>query len=384
MIKIALLGSTGSIGKQVLNVVDRYPEKFKIVSMSAGSNAVLFNEQINKYKPQIASLYDVKNLKDIKEVPQGTSLYYGENAIIHAVDVDCDVVFVAVMGFSGVKAVKYAIEQGKRIALANKEALVSAGELIMPLAKKHGVDIIPVDSEHSAIWQCLDYNKQKPFKNLILTASGGAFRNKSQQELQNVTYKDALCHPTWKMGNKITIDCATMMNKGFEVLEAMHLFSVGIDKIKVLIHPESIVHSMVEFYDGGIIAQLGDANMELPIQLSLTYPNRLPLNSENFTLIGKNLSFYEVDREKYPCFALFEQVIKKGGVYPCAVASADEEAVNLFLQGRINYTEIVDYIGYALEKTDSLPMTFENLYYVDFNARRLVNELYAKRNGKKC
>ena len=382
MIKIALLGSTGSIGRQVLSVVDRYPDKFKIVSMAAGSNAKLFNEQINKYKPQIASLYNAEKLFEIKEVPNGTSLYYGENAIIHATAVDCDVVFVAVMGFSGVKAVKFAIENGKRVALANKETLVAAGELIMPLAKSNKVDIIPVDSEHSAIWQCLDYNKEKPFKNLILTASGGAFRNKTIKELEGVTAKDALRHPTWKMGEKITIDCATMMNKGFEILEAMHLFSIGLKQIKVLIHPESIVHSMVEFEDGGIIAQLGDANMELPIQLALTYPSRLPLGSENFSLAGKNLSFYDIDRQEYPCFALFEEVIKRGGIYPCVASSADEEAVKLFLQDRIKYTEIVEYIEYALEKSNQVPMTFENLYYVDFNSRRLVNELYAKRNGQ--
>ena len=382
MIKIALLGSTGSIGRQVLSVVDRYPDKFKIVSMAAGSNAKLFNEQINKYKPQIASLYNAEKLFEIKEVPNGTSLYYGENAIIHATAVDCDIVFVAVMGFSGVKAVKFAIENGKRVALANKETLVAAGELIMPLAKSNKVDIIPVDSEHSAIWQCLDYNKEKPFKNLILTASGGAFRNKTIKELEGVTAKDALRHPTWKMGEKITIDCATMMNKGFEILEAMHLFSIGLAQIKVLIHPESIVHSMVEFEDGGIIAQLGDANMELPIQLALTYPARLPLGSENFSLAGKNLSFYDIDRQKYPCFALFEEVIKRGGIYPCVASSADEEAVKLFLQDRIKYTEIVEYIEYALEKSNQVPMTFENLYYVDFNSRRLVNELYAKRNGQ--
>lgn len=382
MIKIALLGSTGSIGRQVLSVVDRYPDKFKIVSMAAGSNAKLFNEQINKYKPQIASLYNAEKLFEIKEVPNGTSLYYGENAIIHATAVDCDVVFVAVMGFSGVKAVKFAIENGKRVALANKETLVAAGQLIMPLAKSNKVDIIPVDSEHSAIWQCLDYNKEKPFKNLILTASGGAFRNKTIKELEGVTAKDALRHPTWKMGEKITIDCATMMNKGFEILEAMHLFSIGLKQIKVLIHPESIVHSMVEFEDGGIIAQLGDANMELPIQLALTYPARLPLGSENFSLAGKNLSFYDIDRQKYPCFALFEEVIKRGGIYPCVASSADEEAVKLFLQDRIKYTEIVEYIEYALEKSNQVPMTFENLYYVDFNSRRLVNELYAKRNGQ--
>ena len=382
MIKIALLGSTGSIGRQVLNVVDRYPNKFKIVSMSAGSNAKLFNEQINKYKPQIASLYDAEKLFEIKEVPNGTSLYYGENAIIHATAVDCDVVFVAVMGFSGVKAVKYALENGKKVALANKETLVSAGELIMPLAKKNKVDIIPVDSEHSAIWQCLDYNKEKPFKNLILTASGGAFRNKTVKELENVTAKDALRHPTWKMGEKITIDCATMMNKGFEILEAMHLFSIGLDKIKVLIHPESIVHSMVEFEDGGIIAQLGDANMELPIQLALTYPERINTDIERLSLIGKNLTFESVDDNRYPCFEIVKQAIKKGGVYPCAISGADEEAVKLFLNGKIAYTDIASYLDYALNNTKSVEVNFENLYYTDKMARRLVYELYEKRGGK--
>ena len=380
MIKIALLGSTGSIGRQVLNVVDRYPNKFKIVSMSAGSNAKLFNEQINKYKPQIASLYDAEKLFEIKEVPNGTSLYYGENAIIHATAVDCDVVFVAVMGFSGVKAVKYALENGKRVALANKETLVAAGELIMPLAKKNKVDIIPVDSEHSAIWQCLDYNKEKPFKNLILTASGGAFRDKTIKELENVTAKDALRHPTWKMGEKITIDCATMMNKGFEILEAMHLFSIGLDKIKVLIHPESIVHSMVEFSDGGIIAQLGDANMELPIQLALTYPERLPIENNVLNLAGKSLNFLPLDRQKYPCFALCEKAIELGNNFPCALSGADEAAVELFLQCKIKYTEIATYIEYALSKTDKLSVTYDNLVFTDNNARKLVNELFIKRS----
>ncbi len=381
MIKIALLGSTGSIGQQVLNVVDRYPEKFKIVSMSAGSNGVLFEKQINKYKPLIASINDVGALNSIKEVPKGTSLYYGENAILHAITDDCDLVFVAVMGFCGVKAVKYALENKKQVAIANKETLVAAGELIMPLSKKQGVDLIPVDSEHSAIWQCLDYNKDKQFKNLIITASGGAFRNKSLNELENVTSKDALCHPTWKMGNKITIDCATMMNKGFEVLEAMWLFSVSLDKIKVVIHKESIVHSMVEFSDGGIIAQLGDADMELPIQLALTYPNRLPLKESNFSLIGKTLTFEDIDRKRYPCFALMEEVIKKGGVYPCAISGADEEAVSLFLNDRIKFNEIVNYLEYAISKTENVPITFENLSYIDFNARRLVRELYNKKGS---
>lgn len=380
MIKIALLGSTGSIGRQLLNVVDRYPDKFSIVSLACGGNVELFEKQINKYKPKIASINDANSLYKIKEIPSETSLYYGDKAILHAVCEDCDLVFVAVMGFAGVKAVRYALENGKKVALANKETLVAAGELIMPLAKSKNIDIIPVDSEHSAIWQCLDYNKEKEFSSLIITASGGAFRNKTLQELESVTADDALRHPTWQMGKKITIDCATMMNKGFEVLEAMWLFNCTLDKIKVLLHPESIMHSMVEFSDGGILAQMGSPNMELPIQLALTYPNRLPLMSEKFTLAGKTLSFYEVDRQKYPCFSLVEQAIKLGGVYPCSISGADEEAVSLFLQGRIKFTDIAKYIEYALTKTENLKVTYENLEYIDYTARQLVKELYKKGN----
>ncbi|MBO5851159.1 MAG: 1-deoxy-D-xylulose-5-phosphate reductoisomerase, partial [Clostridia bacterium] len=200
MIKIALLGSTGSIGRQLLNVVDRYPEKFKIITMAAGSNAALFNEQINKYKPKIATLSNPEKAVEIKSIPNGTSFYYGENSLIHAVTEEADIVFVAVMGYSGLNAVRTAVEMGKNVALANKETLVAGGGLIMPLAKEKGVKIIPVDSEHSAIWQCLDFNSDKKFKKLIITASGGAFKNKSVEELKTATAKDALRHPTWQMG----------------------------------------------------------------------------------------------------------------------------------------------------------------------------------------
>ena len=380
MIKIALLGSTGSIGTQVLNVVDRYPDKFKIVSLSAGSNAELLEKQINKYKPRIATIADAKSLFKIKEVPKETSLYYGENASLHAVVEEADVVFSAMVGFSGLNSVKYAVSLGKTVALANKETLVAGGEIITELAKKSGSKIIPVDSEHSAIWQCLDFNKDKEFSKLIITASGGAFRNKTKQELENVTVADALNHPTWKMGNKITVDCATMMNKGFEVIEAMWLFFAPKSKIDVLIHPESIVHSMVEFSDGAVIAQMGVPSMELPIQLALTYPNRLPLNDGGLKLAGKSLNFLALDREKYPCFALTEKAIELGYNFPCALSGADETAVELFLQGKIKYTEIPSYIEYALSKTDKLSVTYDNLVYTDGMARRLVNELYLKRS----
>ena len=379
MIKIALLGSTGSIGRQVLNVVDRYPEKFKIISMAAGSNAALFCEQINKYKPMVASLSNPEKASEITSIPKGTNLYYGENALIHAVIPEADIVFASVMGFAGLKAVKTAIEMGKNVALANKETLVAGGGLIMPLAKEKGVKIIPVDSEHSAIWQCLDFNSKKAFKKLIITASGGAFKNKTLEELKSVTSKEALCHPTWQMGSKITIDCATMMNKAFEVIEAMWLFDTTIDKIDVVIHPESIVHSMVEFDDGALLAQMGNPSMEVPIQLALTYPNRLDAEVEPLNLVGKSLNFYEVDDKKYPCFSLAIETIKRGGVYPCAMSAADEEAVKLFLDGKIKYLEIKEYIEYAIEKTKEIPLTFENLEYTDKSARCAVLELYNKR-----
>ncbi len=379
MIKIALLGSTGSIGRQVLNVVDRYPEKFKIVSLAAGSNAALFCEQINKYKPEVATLSNSEKAVEITSIPNETTVYYGENALLHAVIDSADIVFSAVMGFSGLNAVKLAIEKGKNVALANKETLVAGGELIMPLAKKHGVKIIPVDSEHSAIWQCLDFNSDKEFKKLIITASGGALKNKSLDELKSVTASEALCHPTWQMGKKITIDCATMMNKAFEVIEAMWLFNAPIDKIDVVIHPESIVHSMVEFDDGAIIAQMGNPSMEVPIQLALTYPNRLDSKVESLNLIGKSLNFKEIDYNRYPCFKMALEAIKKGGVYPCAMSAADEEAVKLFLENKISYLEIKDFIEYAVNTAINLPVTFENLEKVDKMARNAVYELYNTR-----
>ncbi len=378
MIKIALLGSTGSIGRQVLNVVDRYPEKFKIVSLAAGSNAALFCEQINKYKPEVATLSNPEKAVEITSIPKETTVYYGENALLHAVIDSADIVFAAVMGFSGLKAVKLAIEMKKNVALANKETLVAGGELIMPLAKKNGVKIIPVDSEHSAIWQCLDFNSDKEFKKLIITASGGALKNKSLTELKSVTASEALCHPTWQMGKKITIDCATMMNKAFEVIEAMWLFNSPIDKIDVVIHPESIIHSMVEFDDGAMIAQMGNPSMEVPIQLALTYPNRLDSEVESLNLIGKSLNFKEVDCDRYPCFKMALEVIKKGGVYPCAMSAGDEETVKLFLEDKISYLEIKDYIEYAVATAENLPVTFENLEKVDKMARNAVYEMYNK------
>ena len=381
MIKIALLGSTGSIGRQVLNVVDRYPEKFKIVSLAAGSNVALFSAQVNKYKPEVACLSNPEMASKITEVPKGTKLYYGENALYHAVLDGADIVFDAVMGYAGLKAVKLAVELKKPVALANKETLVAGGGLIMPMAKAQGVEIIPVDSEHSAIWQCLNYNAEKEFKKIIITASGGALRNVPIEKLESVSASDALMHPNWNMGKKITVDCATMVNKGFEVLEAMWLFNAPREKIDVAIHPESIIHSMVEFKDGAVISQMGVPSMEIPIQLALTYPNRLDTATTPLELKGKTLSFMDVDLKRYPAFSVCNEAILKGGVYPCALSAGDEVVVELFLNGKIKYTEIPTYLEKVVEKTENLPLSFENLEYVDKTSRILVNEIYKSRSG---
>ena len=381
MIKIALLGSTGSIGKQVLQVVERYPDKFSIVSMAAGSNAVLFSTQVNKFKPKIACFSNAERVHEITEIPFETQLYYGEHALLHAVTEDADIVFDAVMGYAGLNAVKKAIELKKTVALANKETLVAGGGLIMPMASKNGVSIIPVDSEHSAIWQCLNFNAQKEYKKLIITASGGALRNVDIDKLSLVSPNDALMHPNWNMGKKITVDCATMLNKGFEVIEAMWLFGAKRSEIDVVIHPESIIHSMVEFSDGAVISQMGTPSMEVPIQLALTYPNRLETATAPLNFAGKSLTFNAVDLQRYPCFKIADIAIEKGYNYPCALSGADEEAVKLFLEGKIKFTDIAIYLEKVLEKIEKLELSFENLEYTDRLSRILVNEIYSKRSG---
>lgn len=372
MKKIALLGSTGSIGRQVLGVVDRYPDKYSIVSLAANSNAKLLSEQIIKYKPIAAGLTDPVNIGEISVLPKETTLYTGERALLHCVLSEADIVFVAVVGFCGLQAVLEAVNMGKTVALANKEALVAGGELVMPLAKSKNVEIIPVDSEHSAIWQCLAFEKERQFKKIILTASGGALRDVPIENLSSVTPELALKHPNWKMGAKITIDCATMFNKGLEVIEAKWLFNAPLDKIDVLIHPQSIVHSMVEYADNALIAQLSVPSMDVPIQLALTYPERIKSGIEPLDLTKQPLTFSAVDEKRYPCFNIALQAAKLGGVYPCAVSGANEEAVKLFLNGIISYTEIDDYLLYAADTVKQTEVTVESLAFTDGAARQAV------------
>lgn len=379
MKKIALLGSTGSIGRQVLKVVDRYPDEYRVVALAANRNAERLSEQINKYKPSVAGLSDPGCASKISALPEGTTLYTGENALLHCVLPEADVVFVSVTGFCGLMPVLAALRAGKNVALANKEALVAGGEIVMPLAKKCGAEIIPVDSEHSAVWQSLSFDRNRPFKSIILTASGGALRDVPIEELDSVTPERALLHPNWRMGPKITIDCATMFNKGLEVIEAKWLFDAPLEKIKVLVHPQSIVHSMVEYADNALIAQLSSPSMDIPIQLALSYPERKKTDVKPLDLTEGKLSFFKLDEKRYPCFKIAVDAAGVGGIYPCAVSGANEEAVKLFLNKKIKFTEIGDYISYAADSAEPLSVTEETLAYADQRAREAVYRRFGER-----
>lgn len=373
MKKIALIGSTGSIGVQTLNVVRRYPEKFKIVSLSAGKNYSLFNEQVKEFRPEIATLAVEKG-----ERIDGTEYYYGEEAFKKAICDEADIIVVALVGFQGITAVIDAIQKGKDIALANKECLVVGGELVTRLAKENNVKILPVDSEHSAIWQALDFDFNKPFKRIILTASGGAFRDKTEEELKSLKAADALKHPNWNMGAKITVDCATLVNKAFEVIEAKWLYNTSFSKVDVIIHRESIIHSMVEFADSCTIAQLSYPTMELPISLALTYPERFDqkIDSLNFAKIGK-LTFEELNRKKFPCFDLVVNAAKKGGVYPALVNGANDAAVKLFLEDKITFNDIYRSLSSVLDGYyGNYDGTQACLYEANAYARRKVKSLF--------
>ena len=375
MKKIALLGSTGSIGVQTLNVIRRNPDKFKIVSLSAGANGDLLKKQVAEFTPAVATLSSpVAWTEEFKS----TEFFFGEDAFTNAVIQEADIVVVALVGFKGIIAVLKAIEMGKDIALANKESLVVGGDLVMRLAKQKGVKIFPIDSEHSAVWQALSQDYSKPFNKIILTASGGAFRDFTKEQLQTVTARDALKHPNWDMGAKITIDCASMVNKAFEVIEAKWLYNTSFDKIDVIVHRESIIHSMVEFDDGSVIAQMSYPSMELPIALALNPDTRLKSNVKSLDFASlKNLTFVNLDRDKYPCFDLVVQAGKAGGCMPAVANGANEMAVKLFLQDKISFNDIYKAISHALSSYNKKCCgTFECYKNADTYARNCVKELF--------
>ena len=371
---ISLIGSTGSIGRQVCSVVRRYPEKFKIESIVANSSAELFLQQVKEFMPKYAALADEKAGKAIADkIPQGVKFGYGEQATEEAIAYG-EVAFVAATGFAGLKYSLKATELKKDIALANKETLVCGGELVMSKIKGAGIDLMPVDSEHSALWQALNFRANTPFRRLIITASGGPFYSYTKEQLQGVTPASALKHPTWQMGAKITIDSATLLNKGFEVIEAKWLYDCPLEKIHTLVQPESIIHSMVEFDDGAIMAQMSYPTMELPIQLALTYPERFDcgLKPLDFEALGA-IRFLPLERKNFPCYDLALKSAEMGDNYPCALNGAGEIAVHAFLEGKIPFLAIAETIEAALMKTERIKSdSYEALKATDEQARALA------------
>lgn len=377
---ISLIGSTGSIGRQVCSVVRRYPDKFKITSIVANGSKDEFLAQVNEFRPEYAALADETAGKAVAaQIPQGVKFGYGEAAALDAVGYG-ETAFVAATGFAGLGYSLKAAALKKDIALANKETLVCGGELVMREIKRAGVALMPVDSEHSALWQALHFRADAPFKRLIITASGGPFYAYTPEQLEKVTPASALKHPTWRMGAKITIDSATLLNKGFEVIEAKWLYGAPLEKIDTIVQPESIIHSMVEFDDGAILAQMSYPTMELPIQLALTYPNRLDcgLKPLDFAALG-NIRFLPLERKRFPCFDLALTSAELGDNYPCALNGAGEIAVRAFLDGRIAFPEIAKTIQSALEKTERVRVDgYAALKETDARARALAREYIEK------
>ena len=375
---VSILGSTGSIGRQCLDIIDHL--QIPVCALTAGTNVERMAEQCKKYRPRLAVMATEAAAAALKEAisDSAISVEWGEEGLIHAASMeDADCVITAVMGMVGLKPTLAAIHSGKRIGLANKETLVCAGELVMAEAKKYGTEIIPVDSEHSAIFQCLmGSNAHREIKRIILTCSGGPFFGKTREELGIITKADALKHPNWKMGEKITIDCATLMNKGLEVIEAMRLYDLPLEQVDVVIHRQSIVHSLVDFVDGTVMAQLGSPDMRLPIQLAMTYPDRMPCPVEPLDLLKcGDLSFKAQDMEAFPCLRLARDCAKTGGTACPSMNGANEEAVAMFLKGEIGFYDIYDLVARAV---DTVPFiqepTLEEILESDYLARKAVIE----------
>ncbi len=377
--KLSVLGSTGSIGTQSLDVAEM--RGYEIIALTADRNAKVLEEQIRKWKPKYAALNDEEAAKALKiaVADTDTKVYSGaEGVCFCAAAEQADTVLNSVVGIAGLKPTLTAIEQGKNIALANKETLVAGGALVMKRAREKGVKILPVDSEHSAIFQCLEgMNKKDELKSIILTASGGPFFGKKREELRSITVAEALKHPNWSMGAKITVDSATMMNKGLELIEAVWLFDVSPDMIDIVVHRESIIHSLIEYTDNSVIAQLGVPDMRIPIQYALTYPERYPSPVKKLNLWDfQNLTFYKPDYETFSCLGICRDAIIKGGLYPCAANGANERANALFREGKIGFLQIAELTQSATEKTENKTVyTLDDVLWADRYARECVDSL---------
>lgn len=375
MKNISLLGSTGSIGVQTLEVISQFPDLFNVVGLAAGSNVDLLEKQIREHRPRAASVKDTEAAVELagRVSELGVEILHGDEGacVIAAMD-DTDTVVSAMVGATGLKPTLAAVIAGKDIALANKETLVIAGELITSEAARSGSGLLPVDSEHNAIFQALECGNKNDVKRLILTASGGPFLDTPIEEMENATVEMALAHPTWKMGRKITIDSATLMNKGFEVIEARWLFGFTHETISVWIHPQSIVHSMVEYSDGSIIAQMSEPDMKIPIAYALSYPERLPLSTDNVRPENfGELNFTEVDYEKFPALGCAFESLREGGTMPAVLNAANEVSVQAFLERRIGFKTIIDTVRKVMDAHDTRPASdFVTVMETDRWARR--------------
>ena len=378
MKKITVLGSTGSIGTQSLEVIKAHPDRFRVEALTCGKNKKKLEEQIEKFRPAFAVTEREEDAHDLMRKFPRTEFSWGEKGLIEAAEGGCDMVINALMGMRGLAPTYAAIQAGKDIALANKETLVAGGELVMNAAAKAGVKLLPVDSEHSAIFQCLEGNQNRPVKKILLTASGGPFRGYTKEQLGNVTLAQALKHPKWNMGAKITIDSATMMNKGLEVIEARWLFDVEAEKIQILVHPQSIVHSAVEFMDNSVIAQLGVPDMRIPISLALGYPDRLKNGERELDFFGEgsNLTFEKPNPEVFGCISLAYEAIARGGSCPAVMNAANEVLVAAFLEEKIRFVDIEKTLACILDahKT-AYNLDLEGILEIDKETRKLTREI---------
>ncbi len=374
MKKVAILGSTGSIGVQTLNVIRRHPDLFQVEALVAGSNADLLVAQAREFNPNVVVIADKSKYSIVNEALSDTDVkvFAGESSSVDAVIMDSvDIVMAAIVGFAGLRPTLEAIRAGKVIALANKETMVVAGAIVTEEATRHGVPILPVDSEHSAIFQTLQGEYHNRIDRILLTASGGSLRGLKRDELEDVTLEQVLKHPNWNMGRKVTIDSASLMNKGLEVIEAKWLFGVEANRIEVLVHPQSIVHSMVQFEDGSIKAQIGTPTMETPIQYALCYPHRVESHLPRFSFYEHpELTFMRPDTETFRCLPLAYEAIARGGNIPCVMNAANEVAVQRFIDGKLRFIEIPDFVAKAMSKASFVPTpSLDDLFACDKETR---------------
>lgn len=379
MKKIAILGSTGSIGRSTVEILKRFPDSCKAVALAAGDNTELLCEQAKVLRPEILVVRTDALAKDLEKRlgKNKAQILYGEDGYrACATHAEADIVVSAIVGAAGLLPTFAALEAGKNLALANKESLVMAGDLIMPLAKEKGLDILPVDSEHSAIFQCLAGQRKTDVASLILTASGGPFLRLPKEDFSKIDLEQALSHPTWNMGKKISIDSATLMNKGLEVIEAMHLFDMPASKIRVVVHPQSIIHSMVAFRDGSVMAQMGIPDMKGAIGLALSWPERLPLETSLPDFSNLDLHLEDPDLERFPALKTAFEVAEEGGIFPCVMNAANEIAVNAFLEKRLSFDKMAALVAETLFKTENIKIhSIETLLEADEKARLLAATL---------